>query len=207
MFCFVEFTQRGGDYTCQNCRGLPTYGPTLKDLPPVRDRPRIDEVPICEWCDRPFAAGTGRGRKYCSNACENYGLGRARTSSDLTFGDCVQCGSLFVRPAHHEFDTCSPQCTKRRRKYHRRQLRRAENGGETFTLREIAERDGWRCHICGKRVPDRQYAARDDDPTLDHLVPVSLGGKHVRVNVALAHNRCNWERGDMPIEFQMRLIA
>lgn len=66
--------------------------------------------------------------------------------------------------------------------------------GEDFTLREIAERDRWRCHLCGRLVPDRDYKARPDDPTLDHLIPQSEGGPHTRANVRLAHNRCNYER-------------
>ena len=36
---------------------------------------------------------------------------------------------------------------------------------------------------------------------------IAAGGEHTRANVALAHNRCNWERGDTAIEFQMRLVA
>jgi 5-methylcytosine-specific restriction endonuclease McrA len=73
-------------------------------------------------------------------------------------------------------------------------------------MREIAERDGWRCHLCGRRVPDRPYRASPNDPTLDHLVPVSAGGDHTRANVALAHNRCNYERrADGPA--QMRLFG
>jgi 5-methylcytosine-specific restriction endonuclease McrA len=90
--------------------------------------------------------------------------------------------------------------------------KRSESGSSGdccgVVLLAIAERDGWCCHLCGRKVADRiDYAARDDDATLDHLVPVSKGGLHVRANVALAHNRCNWERGNADIEFQMRLIA
>ena len=133
--------------------------------------------------------------------------GHTPTSIDITIGTCAQCGSMFVRPAHYVADTCSAQCSKRRAKYHRRSLKRTSSGGETFTLREIAERDHWRCHLCNGAVPDREYKARDRDPTLDHLLPVSLGGEHTRANVALAHNRCNWERGNELIEVQLRLIA
>ena len=183
-------------------------GPHLNELPPVIDRPHPNEVPVCLWCDRPFRRGTGLGRKWCSNVCQNYGLGRAAITVEITYGNCIQCGDLFVRPERHaHHTTCSRRCSRRRHKYQRRHIKRVKNGGESFTLREIAERDGWCCHICGKKVPDRDYAARDRDPTVDHLVPVSAGGSHTRANVALAHNRCNWERGDTPIAFQQRLIA
>lgn len=73
--------------------------------------------------------------------------------------------------------------------------RRIEAAGENFSLRRVAERDGWVCQICGEVVPDQPYGARDDDPTIDHILPLSRGGRHELANVRLAHNRCNWQRG------------
>jgi 5-methylcytosine-specific restriction endonuclease McrA len=101
---------------------------------------------------------------------------------------------------------CSARCVTRQKKSDDRAFKRSRVG-ESFTLREIAQRDGWRCHLCGGKVPDQEWTANDNDPTMDHLVPVSKGGVHERWNVALAHNRCNWERGNADIEFQVRLIA
>jgi 5-methylcytosine-specific restriction endonuclease McrA len=83
---------------------------------------------------------------------------------------------------------------------------RLARGYERFTLREIAERDGWRCHLCHRSVPDRKYRAKPNDPTIDHLIPLSDGGSHTRVNVALAHNRCNSERSDQGAA-QLRLVG
>lgn len=77
---------------------------------------------------------------------------------------------------------------------------------ESFTLREIAERDGWRCHLCNRKVPDRPFRSRPLDATIDHLVPVSAGGDHTRANVALAHFACNWKRADVG-PAQLRLLA
>lgn len=66
---------------------------------------------------------------------------------------------------------------------------------ETFDPREIFERDGWRCHVCGEDV-SREVGAHDQDATIDHLIPVVLGGDHSRSNVALAHRLCNSSRAD-----------
>jgi hypothetical protein len=53
----------------------------------------------------------------------------------------------------------------------------------------IFQRDGWKCGICGGSV-------QPEDATLDHIVPVSLGGGHTAANLRLAHSICNSRRGD-----------
>jgi hypothetical protein len=59
---------------------------------------------------------------------------------------------------------------------------------EPYSREEIAERDGWRCHLCGARVSRETWS-------IDHLVPVSRGGADTRENVRLAHLLCNSRRG------------
>lgn len=74
--------------------------------------------------------------------------------------------------------------------------RRAEAMGseaEHFPLLEIANRDRYRCHVCGERV--RVVGERGPDSlSIDHLVPITRGGAHTRENVALAHLGCNSAR-------------
>jgi 5-methylcytosine-specific restriction endonuclease McrA len=52
----------------------------------------------------------------------------------------------------------------------------------------VAERDGWRCAICRRKVTRANWS-------LDHVVPVSQGGAHTYANVVLAHRHCNSLRG------------
>jgi len=59
---------------------------------------------------------------------------------------------------------------------------------EKFSRQEIYKRDNGYCHICGKKVPKNNFH-------LDHLIPLSLGGKHTRQNVAIACPKCNLKRG------------
>ena len=56
--------------------------------------------------------------------------------------------------------------------------------------REILRRDGFICHLCGKRGAD----------TVDHLLPVSKGGNDSSDNLRAAHLSCNASRGnrDLP---------
>lgn len=79
---------------------------------------------------------------------------------------------------------------------------RIANAPEIRTVKrlEIAERDGWKCHICGKRVTKKNWS-------LDHLVPLSKGGSHTPENVALAHRICNSRRGRGCLPAQLRLVG
>lgn len=158
----------------------------------------------CPWCGRWFVR---RGnRKYCSKLCLDANHPCRSKVTEIGYGECRRCGLTFVRRIGHLGKFCSARCSARARKNQRMHLLRASASGELFTLREVAERDGWRCHLCRQKVPDREYRARDRDPTLDHLIPVSAGGAHTLDNVALAHNRCNWERSTAG-EVQLRLVG
>lgn len=72
--------------------------------------------------------------------------------------------------------------------------RRGARVGDRFTIEEIGDRDGWRCHLCRRRVDRRLSGTLPKGPTIDHLVPISAGGLDERANVALAHRECNLRR-------------
>jgi 5-methylcytosine-specific restriction endonuclease McrA len=158
----------------------------------------------CESCGVTFH---GRRRRFCSERCFRNPIDdNAPAFTPIDVGACLKCGCAYV----HRADTiaagyCSALHNKQAKRSARKRLARAGTS-EPYTLREIAERDGWCCHLCGGRVPDRGYAARDRDATIDHLIPVSAGGHDIRSNVALAHNRCNWERGNQGLA-QLRLVG
>lgn len=64
----------------------------------------------------------------------------------------------------------------------------------------IYDRDHGRCHICHWPVSRKKFH-------LDHLIPISLGGNHTAVNVAIAHPRCNLRRGAGRTPAQLRLLG
>jgi 5-methylcytosine-specific restriction endonuclease McrA len=64
----------------------------------------------------------------------------------------------------------------------------------------VYERDGGRCHVCERKVPVGEF-------TLDHLVPVSLGGSHSHANVRVAHRSCNSTMGVCRLPAQLLLVA
>jgi len=61
----------------------------------------------------------------------------------------------------------------------------------------VFERDDWRCRHCGIETPkDLMGTMRRNEPTLDHILPMSLGGAHSYANTQLLCRRCNSVKGD-----------
>lgn len=180
----------GGSKRCEACKF-------------ERSRPRCPVVTgtECKWCGVFLVKWTGGrrargGNGYCSRACwDMVNDPRRRMVTQIHYADCRECGTFFVGPLRKYF--CSQLCAIRASNRDRRHRERAAGVrlSGSITLREVAVRDGWRCHLCGKKVPDRESRSRDLDPTIDHLIPLSDGGEHVPENVALAHFLCNSTRG------------
>jgi hypothetical protein len=183
-------------------RENPKLGPWLSEVLPSL----VPRDVVCGFCEMSFEHRGSSRRQFCSEWCRRAVGGHVPLSFSIYPAHCRRCGKCYIGTDDRQ-EYCSRVCTRRAGKNRRKHLERtALRVGESFTLREIAERDGWRCHLCHKKVPDREYAARDRDPTMDHLIPLSEGGTHTRLNVALAHNRCNWERSASGAA-QLRLVA
>lgn len=60
----------------------------------------------------------------------------------------------------------------------------------------LGDRDGWACGICSAPIdktiayPDRMAA------TIDHIEPISLGGRHHWGNVQISHFACNMAKSN-----------
>lgn len=60
----------------------------------------------------------------------------------------------------------------------------------------LFERQNGACHYCARPMVLREFAIRaehlrDDDATIEHLVPRVLGGRDTRDNLVAACHRCN----------------
>ncbi len=105
---------------------------------------------------------------------------------------------LSVSPRHTGFSSDQENCVATREQDRLRRTQMRANGPvESFTAREIGERDGWLCGICRDPahlvVPARK---RPDplSPSVDHIVSLALGGTHTRSNVQITHWFCNLEK-------------
>ena len=64
----------------------------------------------------------------------------------------------------------------------------------------IYKRDQGICSLCGRKV-------RKQDMSIDHIVPLSLGGAHCLTNVTLVHLQCNTRKRTRALPQQMYLIG
>lgn len=162
----------------------------------------------CAHCGRSFVAKS-RDRIYCYERYCAQSAYQDRMAAGIRRvmarkATCDGCGTLFetVRP---EARWCSKRCANR----HWGRVRARQRGKPSeakYTDREIFERDGWRCHLCGKPVRRDVHRLHPEGATIDHLIPQSRGGDDERPNVATAHWKCNHRKGVRAQGEQLALI-
>lgn len=155
---------------------------------------------------------------YCSSACShnaNLRMKREQWEKEYTprtFA-CKECGNVVSTKCgdtRREFccDTC--EAVYYRRKEHqttrhkafcreskqRREKQIAAGFVESVSYERLYERDHGICQICGMPVPDDKFADDSWGGTIDHIVPLSRGGKHGQSNCQLTHRICNSLKSD-----------
>lgn len=172
----------------------------------------------CESCGAIFVART-KAAMTCSDACRRVRAARLqrerydadRDAAAQRVRDDRAAWTAERRAAERErqrawrrevgYLDCMREADQRRRA----RLLKAEV--ERFANTDVFERDCWRCGICNKRVRQDLLFPHPFSASLDHVVPLSLGGAHVRANVRLAHLRCNVARGSRMGAEQLALIG
>ena len=70
-------------------------------------------------------------------------------------------------------------------------------GSEKIDRTSVFERDGWKCQICGIETPKNLLGAYNKNaPELDHIIPLSRGGKHIPSNIQCACRSCNFKKSN-----------
>jgi endogenous inhibitor of DNA gyrase (YacG/DUF329 family) len=154
----------------------------------------------CGECKRYFTSKR-KGRLYCGSDCQqkaSYRAQRKRFGIKKRQRHCQQCGKSFETYIAKQC-TCSKNC---RRKYFKRIK-------STVKLRRLYIRDGGRCQLCGRKLHINSCVPNKRAPTIDHIVPLSLGGKDTYRNTQLACFTCNSTKGNRTVEGgeQLRLFG
>ena len=130
---------------------------------------------------------------------------------------CKHCLEVFI-PATHTSTYCSRVCKRLRAKvlmrergvrinkgytgwteqrktewFKRQAIKRGANPleAEHIVNVDVFERDQWICGICNLQVDQSLKYPNPMSASLDHVIPLSKGGQHTRMNTQCAHLRCN----------------
>lgn len=156
----------------------------------------------CTECGSPVQR---KGAITCGRGCGNIRtkrLIREATKAkavDRQFA-CHTCEQACVAPYGDKRSRfCSAACAGIAGRRVRKQKERARLKAayvECVDPIKVFERDGWRCHLCGRHTPRKLRGSyRPNAPELDHIVPLSVGGDHSYRNTACACRACNGAKG------------
>lgn len=158
-------------------RRLPVIHPN-PDPPDRCDLPRSH--PVVRWAKRPTLPNVIEGNLRI-----------------WTQGTCPICGDDFCRSSFvmdRPAGYCSRKCGgKAARERRRATLKNAYVAD--VNRKDIYERDGWCCQLCGKAVKRDAEVPHPKAPTIDHIIPLADGGTHEPKNAQLAHFLCNAIKG------------
>lgn len=155
------------------------------------------------------------------NPPERFG-GAMGTATALEPISCKSCKEHFT-PNHKLRIFCSDKCKYRyrdqqpkKREYDKKRQRelfeagalkyqvprwpkqRAEYFGvdfEPIEPEEIFERDGWICGVCKEPVDSSLSYPDPMCASMDHVIPWTAGGSHLKSNVQCVHLTCNFQKG------------
>jgi 5-methylcytosine-specific restriction endonuclease McrA len=175
--------------TCSACGKLVFRGPGSRPEIVCHDCRRANPPRIikqCEVCDKTYSTKIYRiNQTTCSRSCA-----RVR-------GNRTRHGNL----------TPEQRRLAARAREKRKRVRRHGAVSEPYTLAEIAKRDRYRCGLCRSKVDVHLPYQYPQAATVDHLIPLSLGGDDTRANVQLAHRGCNARKQNRGGGEQLRLIG
>jgi 5-methylcytosine-specific restriction endonuclease McrA len=144
----------------------------------------------CVHCEAWY---TTRGMKRCG--CAAY-----QPTSGLRTLQCKDCLSPFTYLVVTRLPDYCATCRDKRlaeTKRDRRKARKVKQRGaqtEPVNARRVYERDQWRCGLCRRKVNQALRYPHPKSPSLDHVVPLAVGGEHSMANTQLAHLDCNRDK-------------
>lgn len=185
------------------CRGRAKYAAIAAE--------KLKAEQACQHCSARFR---GRKRRFCTPVCMLTAQAATRRPFSLVSTVekgrvCEDCDASFVQSASHQ-RFCGQACQRRANLRAKSQRRRAAHNcvdAERFSATEVFERDGWRCHLCRRLAPKKLRGTQHPRaPELDHIIPLSVGGSHTRLNTACSCRACNQSKGAKPLG-QLKLVA
>ena len=210
-YCGKPFWKKDGFrvlYCCPECQKADQRKKSAE-----RKAKRIKEPyhKVCQWCGADFETTKGQ-QKYCCKECL-YEANKKQHRDEWKKAyiprvfRCKECGIEFVTECGFPRSVfCSDICAniymrKQEHKTARHQAFTAEckrkrdrivgSSKETVEYEKVYERDKGVCQICGLPVSADKFIDESWGGSIDHVIPLSMGGEHTIDNCQLAHRICN----------------
>lgn len=103
--------------------------------------------------------------------------------------NCARCGKETTRKKF-----CSDLCNNRHKKRRRRAAMANAITNHSINEYDIYNRDKNRCWICKRKVVHVFDNTNPRGATLDHVIPITKGGKHEADNLACCCRECNCKK-------------
>jgi len=205
----------GATYCSTRCRTAASYE-RRKAAGLITHKALPKKIVSCAVCEAEFEARRSDSR-CCSKTCSR----KFHRKPSLTMCSVDGCGKPMVAremcsthynlnsPNRSSWSKGKPETRRRSNRVwtaKRRALTRGADA-ENVDREAVGERDGWRCGICAKRIDPELVWPAPKSQSLDHIVPLSLGGQHTYLNTRIAHLDCNVRRSNKPEADQMILFG
>lgn len=124
---------------------------------------------------------------------------------------CEACLPAHKRQVQKAWKLANPEAW-RAISYRMNQVRRSRLAGvesEPYDRGYILERDKWICQHCKKKISRKHVGLHALAPSIDHQIPLALGGADKAANVVACHVGCNRVKGTryLPQGEQLALLG
>lgn len=176
----------------------------------------IERTRLCDNCGKTFVASS-KSNHFCSYDCQyEHALKMSHDKNLAAFKPeertCPFCGAGFKTTFQGTQSQiyCSQECRKQAEhcKYNEKRKEQMQKAFvEPVGLKSTYRRYNGVCGICGLPVPARSDPGNIWAATVDHIVPISKGGLHMKSNCQLAHRICNSMKLDTVGQFSVNWTA
>lgn len=196
IICGKEFTPKRYDRVICSAECRKKFSPRKYSIK--------NKKSICEICGKEFVTKSKK-RIFCGDECSAKSRKRPHKAYK---NNCVWCGKEFISNRVCKF--CSKSYNTKSRDantLHHRPYKINNSKQNRIYRNKIGERDNWICNICGKKVNKELKYPDIMSASLDHIIPLSMGGKHIESNVHISHLYCNIKKQDKIAPYGVNLFA
>lgn len=158
----------------------------------AEERELVDPLPRCENCGERMATRR-EDRRFCNaDACQSASYQawksvapRCSEGCDQpvqAHGLCAACYSTWWRSENPD------KAYAVRARY---RARKRDAWVEDVDRDVVLKRDRWVCGICGEKIPRTAIYPDPLSPSIDHVIPLAVGGEHSYANTQASHFLCN----------------